>query len=272
MLLEIFEPQQPLRAFVKSIIYYQGYTARSNYEQLLPDGHSQLIIELDDNKRILKGETAQQSNSFTHSWISGVQTSPLLYRAEQNATTLSIQFEAGGLFALSQVPATEYQNEMVEGTAVLDTTIDILREQLMACTNPAQIFQTTRQFLLKNLLKANNERQLLAYVLHHLKNEDLPLATISQNTGYSQKQLIHIFKKHVGLSPKKYQRLHRFNRALSILSGQSQLQFDHIAQQCNYYDQSHFINEFRQFSGYSPTQYLAFQRDYPHVIPLHSER
>ena len=116
----------------------------------------------------------------------GIQTTPLLYQAEQNATTLSIQFEAGGLFALSNVPATEYQNGMVEATAVLNPSIHLLREQLLACQTPAEIFKTAVQFLQTQLLEISTERQMLIYMLQQLQVEQLSLAHIGQNIGYSQ--------------------------------------------------------------------------------------
>ena len=267
MILKHYTPPHPLRAFVKSLLYYQGYTTSRAYEKLLPDGEARLIIELDGNVRVRKNNK-QQDDAYKTAWITGIQTKPVIYRAEKNATTLVIQFEAGGLFALLDIPATEFHDTFVEATLVLPQVIVSLRERLLNCTETSEIFAITIHFLEKQILQKTAEKKILAFIKHTLCFKGASLAEISREAGYSQKQLIHIFKKHVGLSPKKYQRLHRFNQSLALLNIPEQPEYSTVSLHCNYYDQAHFINEFRTFSHYTPHQYRLMQRDYPHVIPL----
>ncbi|WP_045112720.1 hypothetical protein, partial [Microscilla marina] len=54
MYLKIYQPSPPLNTFVKSLIYYKGYTAPGALEKLLPDGNSQLVIALDDTPEYYK--------------------------------------------------------------------------------------------------------------------------------------------------------------------------------------------------------------------------
>ena len=269
MIIQIHTPQQPLRAFIKSIIYYEGHTASQPFEMLLPDGNSQLIIELDGNDRVLKNETQNADLRLNASWITGIQTKPVVYRSEIQATTLSIQFEPSGLFALFGVPASKFQDKMVDTISVTPAPIAQLREQILDCSSHIdKIFATTNQFLEQRVLRTQSKAKLISFVIGRLCNQNRPLADISTEVGYSQKQLIQIFKEHVGVSPKRYQRIHRFNHSLQLLSAQPTTDYSALLSACNFYDQPHFINEFRHFSGYTPSQYQLMELDYPHVISL----
>jgi AraC-like DNA-binding protein len=71
-----------------------------------------------------------------------------------------------------------------------------------------------------------------------------------------------LFRQQVGLSPKALARVHRFRGALDILNrSQGEVPWAALAEQCGFYDQSHLINEFRRFTGFSPTELT--RRDKP---------
>lgn len=270
MILQIHTPPYPLRTFVKSFIYYKGYTSESAYEKLFPDGNTQLIIELDGKKRILKDEL--NDCSFQTAWITGVQTQPIVYQSEKNATTLCIQFEVGGLSSLTGIPAIEFKDTLVDALLVMGNPIIELRERIIDCAKAATIFHLATEFLEKQFIKNSLMNHFMAFMHNALCSENNSLASISNKAGYSQKHLITLFKQWAGLSPKKYQRVYRFNKALELLQIKEKPNFIDVALSSNYYDQAHFINEFRYFTNYSPTQYLNFHKTYPHVIPLDTLR
>jgi len=115
------------------------------------------------------------------------------------------------------------------------------------------------------------EKHFISFIKNKL-SKHVSIANISQEVSYSQKQLIHIFKKHVGISPKKYQRIDRFHKSLSMLHSQKQASYSDIVYSCHFYDQAHFINEFRHFTDYSPSQYNRLKCDYPHIIAVDEYR
>ncbi|MFK7803595.1 MAG: DUF6597 domain-containing transcriptional factor [Anaerolineae bacterium] len=272
MFIQIHTPHPPLRAFVKSIIYYRGYTAAKPYEMLLPDGNSQLVIELDGNDRVLKDKQKRVDLALNRGWITGIQTQPVIYQSERKATTLSIQFEPGGLFALFGIPARKFQDAMIDTASIFECSLNELREKLLECQTAEGIIKTTCHFLEGRVLPSESKQALIHFIIGRLCTQNRPLTQISTEAGYSQKQLIQIFKDHVGVSPKRYQRILRFSQSLSILAAQPTADYSQILSACNYYDQAHFINEFRHFSGYRPSQYHAMTLDYPHVISLDTAR
>ena len=78
--------------------------------------------------------------------------------------------------------------------------------------------------------------------------------------GLSSRQLRRLFIEQVGLSPKHFCRVIRFRNSLSRLSERGHADWVQMALDCGYYDQAHFINEFREFSGYTPGEFAALER------------
>jgi len=71
----------------------------------------------------------------------------------------------------------------------------------------------------------------------------------------SARRFIELFRRYVGVTPKLYCRIRRFQRALGELHRIKQMDWSAVALECGYYDQSHFIRDFRQFSGLTPSAY-----------------
>ncbi len=272
MFLEIHVPSYPLRQFVKSMIYYRDYTADSPFEKLLPDGNAQLIIELDGEYRRIQDTNQQSHLYFRSAWITGIQTKPVIYHSEQHASTLCIQFEADGLHALLGIPATEVSDKMIDASLLLGRSVIQLREYLLDCDKPFQIFNAAADYLKQRLIVSKAERNIVNYIAKNVCLENLSHTEMSRKSGYSRKHLIQVFKKHVGLSPKKYQRIFRFNRALSLLHSANSPIYADIAAQCLYFDQSHFSKEFGLFAGTTPGSYQKSNLLYPHVIPIGRDR
>jgi len=78
--------------------------------------------------------------------------------------------------------------------------------------------------------------------------------------GISPRQLRRLFLEEIGLSPKHFCRVIRFRNSLSRWSQGGRADWTQVALDCGYYDQAHFINEFRQFSGYTPGEFAALER------------
>lgn len=266
MILKIFEPPRPLGLFVKSLIYYQGYTAKAAFEQLIPDGHAQLIITLDEQVRTLKQVNDAGDLNLQATWISGVQSRPVTYIGEQNASTLCIQFAPGGLYAFTGIPTVEFHNHFVEISGDLRGDLAGLREQLMALPTPDAILQQASGFLREKILTNARDNYFEAFVHQQLCLYKNTLAETSQKTGYSQRHFIHLFKQKMGISPKKYQRLQRFQQVLLHLYQAPDTPFVELAHQYHFYDQAHLINEFKHFTQLTPGQYLQAERPYAHVV------
>ena len=85
----------------------------------------------------------------------------------------------------------------------------------------------------------------------------MSIAQISNKVGYSQKHLIKLFRDNVGVTPKEFLKIIRFQKTIEEIAAAKEIEWTAIANECGYYDQAHFINDFKIFSGFTPRKYTA---------------
>jgi transcriptional regulator GlxA family with amidase domain len=79
---------------------------------------------------------------------------------------------------------------------------------------------------------------------------------VVRRTGVSQRRLVELFWNEVGLSPKRYCRVRRFNDVLRRIEPVTDVDWTDVAHLCGYFDQAHFNHDFRAFAGLNPSEYL----------------
>jgi AraC-like DNA-binding protein len=96
-------------------------------------------------------------------------------------------------------------------------------------------------------------------------NPSIQMAEIRDLVGITTKRLIALFRAEIGLSPKAYARIRRLQPALRLLGSMSGAQ---VAAEIGYFDQAHFVREFRSFTGMTPTQYTKQRLLLPSHFPV----
>ena len=275
MELKIHVPEKPLDDYIDHIIYYTGYNPAHHIEKLLPDGKINLIIALDEIDRFtFDPQSLNKKNKCVNTWIAGMQKEYICFSAAQHSRMLVVQFKPSGAYPFFQLPLTELTDLVVDADLILGKELLFLREKILDQHHSKQIFPIVIEWLSNRIAPANHHKAIIDFAVSniHFDPSQNCLKKIAQKTGYSQKQFIHIFKKFVGLTPKQYQKITRFNRALSEIENQQQLDWTKISYDCGYYDQAHFINEFQNFSGFSPSRYLTERGEFLNYIPIFSEK
>lgn len=159
------------------------------------------------------------------------------------------------LFGLS---SSAFSNQMPQLTDFLGAEGRFLTEQIMTAPSHKQRVQLLSEFLQQRLGEREQEETAAHVAVKHIirVNGQVDVASLASRICLSTRQFERKFKEFSGFSPKIYTRIIRFQRALTEY-GNKQLNMTEIAYQCGYYDQSHFIHDFREFSGYHPRQYFS---------------
>lgn len=252
--IKIYKPPFPLNNWIDCILYCKNHHLGYSFEKVLPDGVIQLMIELDGFPRgVIAGDPYSSDFFVKNGWVSGIHTRQVIYNLRESYASVYIRFRTGGFFTLTGIPPAELENRIVEAD-LLDSYFLNLREELLGCYDVQTMFKKIESYFLKRI---GQNRDLLPVVRYCCENIHVPIPVLLGKTGYSQKHLIHLFKKQVGATPKHFQRINRFNRVLHQLHTQApKPDWSDLVFENNYFDQAHFIKEFRQFSGGSPREYL----------------
>ncbi|MEM9984511.1 MAG: AraC family transcriptional regulator [Bacteroidota bacterium] len=247
-----------LGKYIDSMFYYHDFFPDHSIERVVPTGHVHLIFELDGFVRnTFDNETLQPQGAFTRAWVSGSHKNYISISAHQKSEMFVIRFKPFGAYPFFKLPICELNNQILPAEKIWGAEVLAIREQLRSRHYPAEKFQVAEAWLNQvfkpDIVPAPELLEIL---------EKLEASSVSEYpkimAGYpmTQKHLIDQFKKYVGLTPKYYQRIRRFNEILQQINQAEKIEWSQIAYQCEYSDQSHFIKEFRHFSGINPQIFI----------------
>lgn len=167
-------------------------------------------------------------------------------------------------------PMSEISDTVVDTDLIWGNKFAFLRERLLAAEDFSRKFQIVEKFLIKEFLSTLNFNPCIEYALREIvrQTEQISLDSLSRKIGYSQKHFITMFKNQVGITPKTYLKLMRFQKAISKIEEQQDCDWALISNDCGFYDQSHFINNFKLLSGFNPEEYRRRKGKYLNYIPV----
>jgi AraC-like DNA-binding protein len=147
-----------------------------------------------------------------------------------------------------------------------------LRDRLLTVSTADARFAIMEDALLARLTRDPRRdprrHPAVAFALSQFHAATRPLAEVTEATGLSARRLIDLFQRQVGLSPKRYCRIRRFQNVIRRASLAQTVDWSTLALDCGYFDQAHLIHEFRAISGFTPTQYATFQTPHLNHVPL----
>jgi AraC-like DNA-binding protein len=272
MIFEQFQLPANLEKHIESILYFKDLILDHSIERIVPTGHVFVIFEMDNIPRnTFENETLKPLKTFSKVWVSGTHRNFISISAHQNSEMLAIQFRPAGAYPFLHCPLQELNDKVVSAKDIFGKEVLELRENIVVAENPKAKFNLVSNWL-ENRFDTKKEapEYLLAFIERLQKEPVSNLNRIIKSYPATQKQLIEHFKKYVGLTPKYYHRILRFNEILKIINKNEKLSWSEIAFSCDYSDQSHFIKEFFLFSGFNPQEYLKmeFTKERINFFPL----
>jgi AraC-like DNA-binding protein len=262
----------PIGNHIESIFHFKDFMPDYSMERVVPTGHLYLIFELDDIPRnTFDNETLEPVQTFTYAWISGMQTGCITISVHNRSEMLVVQFKSAGSYPFLHIPVYNLTEKILPAAEIVGNEILTLREKLLFRNTSKGKFELIDEWLnsrFDEMRKAPGEVLRSMSTLQKEAVSDLP--KIIDEYPHTRKHLISQFKKYVGVTPKAYQRILRFNEIFHRIQKKEKIVWANIAYQCGYSDQSHFIKEFKRFSGFNPREFIDqwFPMDEPNFFPL----
>lgn len=190
--------------------------------------------------------------------ITGYTTRTIAYSNPDQLGVIMVGFHPWGLAPFLEFPLKDATDRNVELHRVMRRTAEV-EEAVRSADNLEQRIERIEAFLLTNLLKpALDELMVAACRTATERQGRCSVTELATGSELSLRQFQRRFTDRIGVEPKLFLQLVRFQRAFELMdqSGEAP-DWAGIADAAGYYDQSHFINDFRAFTGLSPTEYLV---------------
>ena len=255
-------PSAPVAQHVEKLWMVRGRLSSRWRNLIFPDGAMEMIFNLGDPQKLCARDNFDRQSVFKRSWISGQRTEPIVIEEYGEINLVGVRFKPGGAYPFFHFPISELTGHVTELEDIWGARIGELREKLAAHTTPKDVFAQLEQWLRQQLstpVAAGAGNRPVAFALAELARGGggSRIRRIVEQTGISHKHLIREFDRWVGLRPKLLSRLQAFQAAVSWIGFKATVNWADAAVACGYFDQAHFIREFRAFSGLTPEAYLA---------------
>jgi AraC-like DNA-binding protein len=270
MISYLHSPGPPLSQFVELLWYYQGLTQPHSKERLLPQGTVELVINLRENQsRVYDRVRQNEFQTFPGVLVCGPHSNFFIIDTDSQAEVLGVHFRPGGMFPFLNLPADELQNQHVGLDLLWGARAGELRERVLAAPTPQCKVRVLEQFLTAQAFKPLSRNPAVSFALREFQRPEAPaVASVTDQIGMSARRFIQVFSQEVGLAPKLFCRVQRFQQVLQIVHSGREVDWAEIALSCGYFDQPHFIHDFKEFSGINPTAYLAAKNEHLNHVPI----
>jgi AraC-like DNA-binding protein len=225
-------------------------------ERSLPDGRICLYVNLAEDE--LRCYDAGQCRRVKGIAIGGARAFAYDIDTREQRHVVGATITPGFFRSFFREPADEIGGGHVALEDLWGRDAPVLRERLLAANDDVARLALLESALRARVLAEPARDRAVDHALACFEDQQQTwsVAAVTKNLGLSSVSFIRRFKEQVGLTPKRYARVRRFQRALSRLQPGAR-GLAAVAADCGYFDQAHFIHDFRGFAGVSPSAYIA---------------
>lgn len=271
MIYQFHIPRFPLDQFVEGFVYFSDVSMSHNFDRFLPNGDTEILIDFHDTPQfIYDNSSLKEIQACHHIWASGLRTEPITIPAGNKSEMMVISFKKGMAASFFPFPMEEIADSVVDADLVWGTDFGELRERLLATKDVSLRFQIVEDFLISEFRSQMEVNACVAFAIGEMtyRPDVINIARMNEKIGYSNKHFAEMFRRQVGVTPKSYLKIMRFQKAVRTIDAATNIDWGQISLECGFYDQSHFINDFKHFSGFTPEQYAKIHTNYQNYIPV----
>ncbi len=255
-------PAAPLNQSIRSLWYAQAGNVAHRRERILPTGCTQVILNL-ARDFLLDCPEGRPDLHVPPALIVGSRSVYEIVDSSDMADLIGIVFAPGGFAPFASEAAHLFSNQSIALFDVWGSQATVLRDHLRELPSPQARLHCFEKFLHHRFAllvgRRTTRSREIDFALQRF--ERIPnVASVRETArqiGWSERRFSQVFREEVGLAPKVWCRIQRFQRAVRQLHAGADVRWAELALDCGYYDQSHFANEFRAFSGVDATTYSA---------------
>lgn len=249
-------PDSQLTEFVDALWYLSDAPTHAR-ERILPSGTIELVINLhEDEFRIYDPDHTDRYRRFSGAIVSGAYRRFFVIDTLEHASIIGVHFKPAGAAPFLGIPPGELRDAHVDLDMLWGPHTAELREQLRTANDAAERFAILENALIARLSSAHRPHDAVRFAVERLESPEVTVGEIATGVQWSHRRLLRSFTAEVGVNPKLFGRLRRFQRARALAERGPSPDWARLAVDCGYFDQSHLIRDFVAFSGFTPTDLL----------------
>lgn len=247
-------PRPALAPFISSLWYFEGQFAHHR-ERIIPNGEISLHVNLEDDElRSYHGEGLEEVHQTHGAALTGATARPFGIDTAEQRAILGVSFRPGGSLPFFQPPAVETAELHVALDALWGRDGALVRERLLE-TSGANARLALMENVLADALVRPLARDRRVEIAVHALERGMAVKDVIDLVGWSTNTFKRRFLARVGITPKRFARVRRFQRVVDAVAKAQPACWARFALEHGYCDQAHLIRDFRELAGVSPTRY-----------------
>ena len=252
-------PAPALRPYIKGFYFYASDTATPFEDIVFPSGAMEIIFNLGDGSWKVREDNSFYTTPAIEVW--GQITKPLAIRSLGKNRMPGIRFFPHSAAYFFSDNIAELNNKIIDGADLFGPVLSSLHERLLGTSDLSGRIMLLEDYLLDRLAvseKKHAKIKFIGEIADHLKSHcnNERLTSVSIRNNISTRRLSQLFSQYTGLAPKLFSKINRFQYSLNLINAHDQ-KLTSIAYDAGYFDQSHFIREFKSFTGVTPTSFSS---------------
>ena len=256
---QTFQPSPDLDALVSCYWTLEvPHDNDSQKQRIVPDGCIEMAFILGDD---IKRYTSNDKFILQpRAMVLGQTIEPFYIEPTGYVKTFAIRFYPYGFANFVTEPIKNLANKETPLALLFEENIaKELEEKIIEAKDVKQRIEIIEGFLLERLNDKSTVENIVKTTVNALlsTNGNAPIKTILKDDLTKRRQLERKFAKEIGVSPKQLGKLIRLQTALKMLLNKDSESLTNIAYESEYYDQAHFIKDFKEFTGTNPKEFLG---------------
>lgn len=192
-------------------------------------------------------------NTVTSCTLMGAQITPFKLLVEESHKTVSIIFQPGGLNRFLNIPMTEIFDNGYSAREVVGREIEELLDKSHDTISLHELENTVQSYFLRKISQLKEPLPIDFALQYLLTNYNTNMDKIAEMSCMSIRNFERKCKERLGMPAKMYARIARFHKAYKILESKPIISWPDLTYEAGYYDQTHFIKDFKEFAKLTPT-------------------
>lgn len=258
MIYQTYEPSKELNQFIKCFWSLESpKESKPEIQTIVPDGCIEMIFHFGDlyKQYLDNGSSIVQPRCF----VIGQLTKPLEIEPTGKTGIFAVRFHPNGFLPFSTIPIKELENTAVSLEKLFGKEGSLLEEKILKPVTFDDEIAIAEHFLLNRLTAQETIDGIVKSVVETIltANGQLSVDELSKQNNINRRNLERKFSSAIGLSPKQLSKTIRLQATLKLLINKKFTSLTALAYEGEYYDQAHFIKDFKELTGLTPKEFYG---------------